>query len=128
MGRVYTFTCPRCEYQARVSGATETGFHCVTQTVSCRDCRALHDVTVRLRVAETTEAAPPKSAKKLPAPDAFRPPLLLFGQPRRTRWLELKPLCPVSPSHRIEVWTAPGKCPRCGMFLDRDVMPYRIWD
>ena len=52
----------------------------------------------------------------------------LFGFPPRTHWVELKPACPVSRSHRVEMWLSPGKCPRCGSHLERDVMPYRIWD
>lgn len=127
MGRVYMFTCPHCEYRAHVSGGQEEGFHCVTRTIKCCECRTLHDVTVRVRVAEA-EAAPAAKPELLPARNNLLPPMLLFGSPRRTRWVELKLCCPVAAAHRIEVWVAPGKCPRCGTFLEREVLPYRIWD
>lgn len=127
MGRVYIFTCPRCEYRARVSGGPAEGLHCVTQTIVCRDCKALHDVAVRVRVPEA-EATPLRKPKLLPVKQDHLPPMLLFGRPPRTQWLELKPACPVSGSHSIEEWTDPGKCPRCRTFLERDGLPFRIWD
>lgn len=127
MGRVYTYTCPRCEYRARVTGGKAQGFHCETRTIWCRDCRALYDVAIRVRVAEAEPAAPPNS-KLLPEPKNHLPPMLLFGQPPRTRWVQFKPKCPVSRHHKIELWTNPGRCPRCGTFLERDGIPYRVWD
>jgi len=135
MGRTYVFHCPRCEYVARVSGGADEGFHCVTQTISCADCRALHDVPVKLRVAEETAASRPRLTKSLLA--EVKPPLpapidptnmLLFGKPPRTKWVPLKPRCPIAAHHRVGDWTNPGKCPRCGTFLDRSVTPFRVWD
>ena len=126
MGSVYTFTCPRCEYRARVSGGTEEGYHCVTRTILCRDCQRLHDVAVRVRVAETTETL--EKSRLLPTRADNLPPMLLFGRPPRTRWQEHPLRCPVSDTHRIEVWSRPGKCPRCGTLVEQDVLPYRIWD
>jgi hypothetical protein len=46
----------------------------------------------------------------------------------RFKWLEFKPQCPVSPSHPVQDWGEPGKCPRCGVFLEKNAMPYRVWD
>jgi hypothetical protein len=127
MGRVYTFNCPRCEYRAHVSGGAEEGLHCRTQTIVCRDCRALHDVAVRVRVPEEKKQ-PLAKTKLLPVKENHLPPMLLFGKPPRVNWLELKPCCPTNASHRTEPWTAPGKCPRCGGFMERDVMVFRVWD
>jgi hypothetical protein len=125
MGRVYSFFCPHCDYRANVSGGEEEGFHCATRTVVCLDCKALHDVAVRVRVAENP-ANPP--GKRLAGEASHLPPMLLFGRPPRTRWLDLAPRCPANAHHRIEPWTAPGKCPRCGIHLERTVLPFRIWD
>ena len=135
MGRVYLFTCERCEYQARVSGGADDGYHCVTQTVACADCRALYDAAIKLRVAEKP-SAPLRRAKKFLATDNKAPVLapsdptnrLLFGEPPKTKWVSLKLSCPVSAQHRVERWNAPGKCPRCGNYLERGALPFRVWD
>lgn len=136
MGRVYVFQCPRCEYTARVSGGAADGYHCATQTVVCADCRALYDAVVKLRVPERP-AAPLRSRPKKTALPASLPPLpepfdvsrlLLFGEPPRTKWESRKLTCPVNASHRVEPWRSPGKCPRCGTFLGREGLPFRIWD
>jgi hypothetical protein len=108
-----------------VSGGADEGFHCATQTIVCLDCKALHDVPVRVRVAEPPEA---KAGKLLPRREAFLPPMLLFTKPPRTKWLKLPPRCPAYARHCIQPWTAPGKCPRCGIFLERAALPFRIWD
>ena len=130
MGRTYVFQCSRCGYQAKVSGGLEQGFHCVTKTIVCADCKALQDVPVKMRVAEGAPAphnGTKKSAGLLPEqPDPTK--ILLFGEPPRTKWVSVRPGCPVAAHHRVEVWTAPGKCPRCGNFVERTVLPFRIWD
>ncbi len=123
MGRVYLFTCERCEYQARVSGGADDGYHCVTQTIACGDCKLLHDVVVRVRVADS----PPRLKRLLPVPVDVRG-VLLFGEPPRTKWTEMKLSCPVAAHHRVEQWNAPGKCPRCGNYLERGALPFRVWD
>lgn len=123
MGRVYLFTCERCEYQARVSGGADEGYHCITQTVTCHDCKMLQDAVVRMRVPED----PPRLKRLLPAPVDARD-VLLFGQPPRTKWTDLKLACPVAAHHRVERWNAPGKCPRCGNYLERGALPFRVWD
>jgi hypothetical protein len=135
MGRTYVFYCPRCEYVARVSGGADAGFHCATQTIVCTDCRALYDVPTKLRVAEESPTARPRPKKSLlaevkpPLPSPVDPTnMLLFSEPPRTKWIQIKPRCPVAALHRVEDWTNPGKCPRCGTFLDRTVSPFRVWD
>lgn len=125
MGRVYAFVCPHCQYHANVSGGEEEGYHCTTQTIVCLDCKALHDVTVRVRVAETPA---PKPSKLLAAKETHLPPMLLFGRPPRTKWLKLPPRCPVFAGHQVKSWTTPGKCPRCGIYLERSALPFRVWD
>mgnify|MGYP001544590330 CR=1 FL=1 len=112
------------------------------QTILCWDCKALYDAVIRLRVAEP---APLGGAGRQARPEQFRrlraklgpdhPPdfasalnrLLHLGGGRQ-RWREFKLRCPVSPLHRIERWNAPGPCPRCGLWLEQNPLPYRIWD
>ena len=99
--------------------------HCETRTIVCRDCRVLRDVPVRVRVPET---AGKPAGRALPVKPNLMPPMLLVSQPPRTKWLEFKPACPVSATHEVELWTRPGKCPKCETYLEQDGMPYRIWD
>jgi len=47
----------------------------------------------------------------------------------RSFFLEnVKPTCPVSEFHRVETWRYPGRCPRCGNFLEKNGFAYQIWD
>jgi transcription elongation factor Elf1 len=50
------------------------------------------------------------------------------GPTRQWRWEDMKPACPVAGSHRVKIWNAPGRCPRCGNFLEKTAFPYRWWD
>jgi hypothetical protein len=144
MGRTFQFECPHCQYRAAVSGGADRGVNCAVQTIVCRDCHRLFDVLtrVRQRADETELPAPAKSAStRLPVGAAI-PPLWLIengqsdflSEPRRPvatstwRWIELKPACPVTGFHRIEFWSEPGRCPRCGNYLERNAFPYRLWD
>jgi Zn-finger nucleic acid-binding protein len=47
---------------------------------------------------------------------------------KRSRWLPFKPQCPVSTLHRIRSWNDPDHCPKCGVFLEKSALPYRLWD
>jgi hypothetical protein len=37
---------------------------------------------------------------------------------KRFRWLHFKAVCPVVAQHRVKDWQQPGKCPKCGYFLE----------
>ena len=136
MGRSYSFDCPQCRYQAVITGGGDGGLHCVVKTVCCRECRALYDVPVRLRVAEPEVelAQRLRQGRFLNRPVRLEHPVpgwdrrLTFGGRPRFRWVAVKLRCPVSAAHRIEPWHSPGKCPRCGHLLDRTLKPYRIWE
>ena len=138
MGRTFLFECSRCHYKAAVVGGADRGFNCFVQTIVCRDCSSLYDVATRLRVAESQTERPPQLrwrplALAAESADQARPPFawynrLLFAATRKARWVTLKLRCPVSMTHRIAPWQEPGKCPRCNTYLERTVMPYRIWD
>jgi hypothetical protein len=140
MGRSYWFECSKCGYRAKVSGRADRGLHLFVQTISCRDCRNLYDAVIRLRVAPDSienrnKPGPPRlqslteRVRTGPAP-AFEAALnrLLYTGGRRSRWLQFALQCPVSPLHRVDPWNEPGKCPRCGLLIEKSALPFRIWD
>ena len=126
MGRTYHFECPYCHYRAKVSGVADSGVHCEVQTVVCRDCRELFDVFTKLRRRAGVE-------EKIKFPGFFRPeipPVILrdASVPQRLVWHKFSPACPVDAKHFVESWRNPGRCPRCGNFMEKDGLPYRLWD
>jgi hypothetical protein len=105
----------------------DSGVHCEVQTVVCRDCRELYDVFTRLRRDELAGAKPARF------PGFFRPeipPVILRdGSPgRRFIWQKFRLTCPVEVKHDVESWQDPGRCPRCGNFMEKNGLPFRIWD
>lgn len=100
--------------------------HCEVQTVVCRDCRELYDVFTKLRRREDDPGKPPKF------PGFFRPeipPVILRdGKAGRLVWLKFPPSCPVEPKHQVEAWNDPGRCPRCGNFMEKNGIAFRLWD
>jgi hypothetical protein len=142
MGRTYLFECSKCSYRARVAGGAARGFHFAVQTILCCECKELYDAVTELKTALArpailiTGAAPfrrekPAGArKKVMRPPTFQSALnrLLPVGARHVRWLNFKAACPVSPRHRVREWNQPGKCPKCGLFLEGNAIPFRIWD
>jgi len=144
MGRSYWFECPKCSYRVKVSGRANRGVNLFVQTIQCRDCRELHDVVTRIRIPEEVRDAVRSSfcAGALPrlklagrswaakGPPSFQAALgrLSYAGFTRFKWLDFKLQCPVSPSHSVQGWSEPGKCPKCGIFLEKNAVPYRIWD
>jgi hypothetical protein len=142
MGRSYWFECAKCGYRATVSGRADRGINFFVQTIFCRDCKALYDAVTRMRFPD--EAAqmflPPavdlrrgKCRKGPPPPrdpPSFQSALarLPYSDVRRFRWVDFQTRCPLSPRHRVQPWNAPDKCPRCGIYLEKNVLPYRIWE
>ena len=132
VGRTYIFECPRCQYRAKISGGIDSGVHCEIQTVVCRDCRELFDVFTRQRRhADAVDA--------IKFPGFYRPeipPAVLRDSsvnPKRTAprplvWRKFKLTCPVEAKHFVEAWNDPGRCPRCGNFLEKNGIPFRLWD
>ena len=126
MGRTYHFECPYCHYRAKVSGGVDSGLHCEVQTVVCRDCRELLDIFTKVRRREGV-------VEKVKFPGFFRPeipPVILRDGTanRRLVWQKFPPTCPVAAKHFVEAWKDPGRCPRCGNFMERGGMPTKIWD
>ncbi len=143
MGRSFWFECSRCGYRATVSGGADRGRDLFVQTISCRDCRKLYDAVTRLRVSEPTppfggllrplaaKARKSKAAKsKMDSPPSFEAALsrLPCQGVRRSRWQHYKLQCPVSAIHRVSAWNDPDPCPQCGMVLEKNALPYRLWD
>lgn len=141
MGRSYWFECSKCGYRAKVSGRSDRGLTFCVQTVVCRDCRELFDAVTAVRRGaqlRNHSLAPNNGARLLeagPAPNGKRPPSFLTALNRLSftgacqfEWVRFPLQCPVSPRHRIQSWTEPDKCPRCGSYLEKGALPYRIWD
>ena len=132
VGKTYQFECPLCQYQTKISGGADGGLHCEIQTVSCRDCRQLYDVYIKVRRrAGATE--------KVKFPGFFRPeipPVVLrestsrpsVAPPAKLVWQKFAPMCPVEAQHFVEPWKDPGRCPRCGCFMEKGSFPFRSWD
>ena len=144
MGRTFHFECPHCLYRAHISGGADSGLNCVIQTIFCHDCRELFDIFLRIRKREAIDngdtGKPAAPSRLLPVRSSI-PPAMLLEQPwpefslsqpkrpvRKTFWETVKPACPVSAIHRIEPWHDPGRCPRCGNFLEKNGFPYRRWE
>ncbi|MGH7867127.1 MAG: hypothetical protein ACREP9_05685, partial [Candidatus Dormibacteraceae bacterium] len=47
---------------------------------------------------------------------------------KKYHWVQFPLRCPVVGFHRVQPWNTPDKCPRCGVYLERTVLPYRLWE
>jgi hypothetical protein len=47
---------------------------------------------------------------------------------RQVAWIHFRIRCPISPIHQVRPWNEPDKCPRCGVYLERNALPFRIWE
>ena len=132
MGKTYLFECPQCQYRVMISGGVDGGLHCEIQTIICRDCRQLYDVFVRQRRRQ--DAVDLVKFPGFHRPDI--PPVVLressvnpSPKPRAPLiWRDSKLSCPVASDHPVEPWSDPGRCPRCGNFMERNGFPFRAWD
>ncbi|HXT11334.1 MAG TPA: hypothetical protein VN873_07205 [Candidatus Angelobacter sp.] len=132
MGRSYFFECSKCGYNATVSGGADAGYEFAVQTAACRDCRVLFDSVVRWRVPDNglkfiSDFHRLRRRAEAEAPPTFEaalarlPPLGI----RKFKWVQFKLRCAVSRAHRVNAWNEPGKCPRCGNFMDKNALPFR---
>jgi len=147
MGRTFQFECPHCRYQARVSGGADAGVNCSIQTIYCRDCRELFDIFIRIRKkVSSPEPAPAPGRSSAPRRQLLLvrsdiPPTMLMEepwpdfQPNHPRhplppvhWEEIKPACPVGKTHQVQPWNDPGRCPRCGNFMEKNSFAWRRWE
>jgi hypothetical protein len=137
MGRSYWFECPKCGYRAKVSGRPDRGLNFFVQTILCRDCRELYDAVIRVRVPidRGPEPATRRFGMLNPWGSGRNPPgfqaalnrLTVTGD-GLTQWLDYPLRCPVLAFHRVQEWNDPDKCPRCGIYLEKNTLPFRIWD
>lgn len=142
MGRSYWFECCKCGYRARVSGRPDRGLNLFVQTVACHECRALFDAVTRVRVPADHLAAIGSSSLGLGSLGVLNPRGVFKGPPEvagalnrlacsgvhHFKWIEHELQCPISPLHCVHEWNDPGKCPRCGVFMVKNAVPFRIWD
>jgi hypothetical protein len=142
MGRSYHFECSRCGYRAAVSGKSDGGVCFWVQTISCADCKMLYDSVTKLKVPEKPVLSSWRNlwglvrrqgmtaSRHSSSPPSFQDAisrLPLVGA-SNYRWLQFRLQCPVSAAHRVEAWNEPGKCPKCGLFLEKGALPFRLWD
>jgi hypothetical protein len=123
MGRTYSFECTKCGYVAKVTGGFAEGREFAVQTIACSDCRELQDAVTSVVIPVTgsvVEDVPPPLAQLM-----TRLPLLGREDTKRQRF---PPACTRSASHATRVWNQPDKCPRCGVFMERDAFPLVQWD
>jgi hypothetical protein len=136
MGRSYYFECSKCGYRATVAGRADGGVSFEVQTITCRDCKELLDVVTRLKEEPPNgvgKSAGANRGKRMirPLEAAPRFEVVLNRLPagaKRLRWVPYEICCPVSPLHRVQAWNDPGRCPRCGTYLDKSALPFRIWE
>jgi hypothetical protein len=140
MGRSFWFECVKCGYRAKVSGGADRGLDVFVQTIFCRDCKELYDAVIRVRMPDEIgslqswvgwrRAKSTKPSPVLSVPPSFESVLsrLPFTGVRRFRWLQFKIRCPVSAAHPVQVWNHPDKCPRCRVYLEKNAVPFRIWE
>jgi hypothetical protein len=141
MGRTYTFECPKCGYRARVSGGAERGLLFAVQTILCFECKQLHDAVIEYKtlflsplaeslVRKRLKTAKESASRKLPRAPTFAEALnrLPPAGLKHFRWLKFAPACPAFPRHRVRAWNQPDRCPQCGVMLEPNALPYRIWD
>jgi hypothetical protein len=103
----------------------------------CLECKELHDAVTELKVPATNALSSWKlkssggtSPKVSAKPPTFQAALnrLMFPGVKRFRWLRFKAACPAAAQHRVKEWQQPGKCPKCGYFLEGNAVPFRRWD
>jgi len=132
VGKTYLFECPQCQYRVKISGGADEGVHCEIQTVVCHECRQLYDIPLRQRRRDG--AGDVVRFPGFQQPDI--PPVVL-GESSVTPsdkplpllvWRTIEMICPVNPEHSVEPWRDPGRCPRCGNFMEKNGFPFRAWD
>jgi hypothetical protein len=143
MGRTYIFECPQCGCRAGVSGGADRGWHFAVQTILCFECKQLYDAVIRFKVPFVSPLAEALVRKRLRSlretaarKTAARPPTFFAAALNRLpppgakplRWLTFLPACPAFPRHRIREWNHPDRCPKCGVLMEQNALPFRIWD
>jgi len=108
VGTALDYSCPECGYEVHsmISGY-DVGMASHAVGISCATCRELHTAFL---------PGKPWDADM----DAMRLQVEAGHLPAGAR-------CPKSAKHRVEVWSHPGPCPRCGTTLNQDE-GFMCWD
>jgi hypothetical protein len=136
MGKSYWFECEKCGYRANVAGRADEGLHLSVQTILCRDCKQLYDAVTRIRLLDGSHVAlhgmlaGVTAGGELHGPPSFDWALnrLRYEGEPISEWRTFRLQCPISLSHRVREWNNPDRCPRCGIYLERSALAFRIWD
>ena len=91
MAQHHGVECTSCKLKASVSGRRDRGFRFWTDTMYCRSCELLTDVTVAY-------ALDPSHPESFPMADEPRE----FGK------------CPACGGQDLALWSSGQPCPRCG--------------
>ena len=91
MAQLQGMRCANCKLSATVSGGRDRGFRFWTETMYCRLCESLTDVTVAY-------ALDPSHPESFPMADEPRE----FGK------------CPACGGQDLALWSSGQPCPRCG--------------
>jgi hypothetical protein len=110
MGQCYDFTCASCGYNATVSGGDDRGMRCATTTIICHDCEELFDVTI---FDATWDDATDLSDAPIVCPGRAPDDELEDGDEEDEDDVDYS-----NPTHKVERWSHPGPCPRCGDTLE----------
>jgi hypothetical protein len=138
MGKSYWFECGKCGYRTKVAGRADEGLHLSVQTILCQDCKELYDAVTQLRILNGTQPvlhAALRTTSISISPGSKPPPSfewalnrLRYTGEKFSDWIKFPLQCPVSRLHKIRIWKDPDKCPRCGVYLEKSALAYRIWD
>ncbi len=102
MGTTYSFHCPKCGYEATVSGGRDYGFVAVVRTMICADCNDLVDVLIG------------REGNDGPTGDAE------FDKDLN--------ICPKCRGTHVKSWSAKRGCPRCEEPMERSKDNVILWD
>lgn len=125
-----------------MAGREEQGLVCHVCTIVCPECSALFDAVTRARLSRDwlkgrrplhlDAGWTPKSEWQRTV-DAVREPVtldqvLFEHHDPRGPWVEFPVTCPNVVHHAVQPWKDPGRCPRCGVYMERTLMPFRLWE
>ena len=114
LGTKYQFVCKDCGYEAIVSGGDDIGMSCRTTTISCQECGELFDV---ITSEQPWDESAGLSDEELvcPGPDTDD-----LGEDNENTDRS-------NPDHRVQRWTFPGPCPKCGQTMTEGEVVL-MWD
>ena len=101
MGAKYLFKCPKCEYQATVSGGKDRGTFITVRTMVCNTCNELVDVIIGAHRQEG----------KIVDVEFYK----LFGH------------CPQCKESDVNKWDESLPCPKCEEHMLKERFVYD-WD